>query len=60
MTAARELLAAAPPERLVAALTAALDLADDPQRHKVALGHVDRDDLLAAITAALTPKENDS
>ncbi|MDQ8040622.1 hypothetical protein RDI86_02010 [Cellulosimicrobium sp. XJ-DQ-B-000] len=46
--------------RLVAALTAALDLADDPQRHKVALGHVDRDDLLAVITDALTPKENDS
>ena len=42
--------------RLVAALTAALDLCDDPDE-------LDRDaalDIRAVITAALTPKENDS
>jgi hypothetical protein len=50
-------------DRLVAALTAALDLADradhfdgyaDPE------GIVTTDAIRAAITAALTPKENDS
>lgn len=56
MTAARELLAAAPPERLVAALTAALDLADESRRTGRRLSALAVDEV---ITDALTPKEND-
>lgn len=49
--------------RLVAALTAALDLADRADRfngYADPEGVVTTDALRAAITAALTPKENDS